>query len=312
MNSKKFLNIKKTAQVASYVALMTLLSGKVMGQSSDAGSLSGASLTSTENNLTVTSGGAVIDPSLKLPSAESENNITITSGGALPVSHSICKVVGSNNIAITGDITMTDNSIIMIMIGAGTIIDITGAGTDAGSITITGAGTMMMQAVGTIMATCSNRTIACEPRAGRESTIYCDIPLNMTFQVNGKNVTVDDYCAFLNAVATVDTYQLYRDEMGEDVDGNGGPYIIRYGTPDHRTYQAVDGKRGEPITSAMYCNMARYCNWLQNGQPTGAQGQETTETGAYSVEVINDPQDQKFCLLEEANYRFTSIIHLDY
>ena len=28
---------------------------------------------------------------------------------------------------------------------------------------------------------------------------------------------------------------------------------------------------------------ARFCNWLQNGQPTGAEGAGTTETGAYSL-----------------------------
>ena len=28
---------------------------------------------------------------------------------------------------------------------------------------------------------------------------------------------------------------------------------------------------------------ARFCNWLQNGQPTGAEGAGTTETGSYTL-----------------------------
>jgi hypothetical protein len=35
-----------------------------------------------------------------------------------------------------------------------------------------------------------------------------------------------------------------------------------------------------PIFDLTWGDAARFCNWLQNGQPTGAEGAGTTETGA--------------------------------
>ena len=38
-----------------------------------------------------------------------------------------------------------------------------------------------------------------------------------------------------------------------------------------------------PIFDVSWGDAARFCNWLQNGQPTGAEGTGTTETGAYTL-----------------------------
>ena len=38
-----------------------------------------------------------------------------------------------------------------------------------------------------------------------------------------------------------------------------------------------------PIFDVSWGDAARFCNWLQNGQPTGAEGPGTTETGAYTL-----------------------------
>jgi formylglycine-generating enzyme required for sulfatase activity len=38
-----------------------------------------------------------------------------------------------------------------------------------------------------------------------------------------------------------------------------------------------------PIFDVTWGDAARFCNWLQNGQPTGPEGSGTTETGAYTL-----------------------------
>ena len=39
-----------------------------------------------------------------------------------------------------------------------------------------------------------------------------------------------------------------------------------------------------PIFDVSWGDAARFCNWLQNGQPTGSEGNGTTETGAYTLD----------------------------
>ena len=41
--------------------------------------------------------------------------------------------------------------------------------------------------------------------------------------------------------------------------------------------------RNCPISYVTWGDAARFCNWLQNGQPTGSEGTGTTETGAYTL-----------------------------
>ena len=43
-----------------------------------------------------------------------------------------------------------------------------------------------------------------------------------------------------------------------------------------------------PIFNISWGDAARFCNWLQNGQPTGAEGPGTTETGAYTLNGATD------------------------
>ena len=38
-----------------------------------------------------------------------------------------------------------------------------------------------------------------------------------------------------------------------------------------------------PLYWVSWLDAARFCNWLQNGQPTGSEGTATTETGAYTL-----------------------------
>jgi hypothetical protein len=38
-----------------------------------------------------------------------------------------------------------------------------------------------------------------------------------------------------------------------------------------------------PVTYVGFFSACRFANWLSNGQPTGAEGPGTTETGTYTV-----------------------------
>lgn len=89
-------------------------------------------------------------------------------------------------------------------------------------------------------------------------------------------VTVSQYAAFLNAVAKSDPYSLYHPNMGYQGD------ITRGGASGNYTY-TVAGNANKPVTYVSWFDAARFVNWLQNGQPTGASGAGTTETGAYTL-----------------------------
>jgi formylglycine-generating enzyme len=121
-----------------------------------------------------------------------------------------------------------------------------------------------------------------------------------TYQMGKFDVTAAQYCQFLNAVAATDAYGLYNSYMANV----GGPYnfpqtncgcgITRSGVPGSYTYSVLPdaGTPGQPgyanyanfpVNYVSWGDAARFSNWLQNGQPTGAQGSATTETGSYTL-----------------------------
>jgi autotransporter-associated beta strand protein len=115
------------------------------------------------------------------------------------------------------------------------------------------------------------------------------------------DVTAAQYCQFLNAVAKTDTYGLYDPNMftdGGHTDSNGYPVacgIIRSGSSGSYVYALATtasstGGHSYPACTAnlpvnwdSWGDAARFCNWLENGQPTGAEGSGTTETGSYTL-----------------------------
>jgi formylglycine-generating enzyme required for sulfatase activity len=122
------------------------------------------------------------------------------------------------------------------------------------------------------------------------STGYGSVPY--TYQMGMYDVTVGEYIQFLNAVAKVDTYGLYP--------YSGGYYrmtvdmptfaIARTGTSGSYVYSFAAGASGNyaqgvncPIFDVSWGDAARFCNWLENGQPTGPEGNGTTETGSYTL-----------------------------
>ncbi len=100
-----------------------------------------------------------------------------------------------------------------------------------------------------------------------------------SYGIGTYEVTLNQYTAFLNAVAATDTWGLYNTDLGLNPSVRG---IARSGTSGSYTYSVI-GSGNRPVTYVSWYDAARFVNWLQNGQPTGLQTAGTTETGAYTL-----------------------------
>jgi formylglycine-generating enzyme required for sulfatase activity len=101
-----------------------------------------------------------------------------------------------------------------------------------------------------------------------------------TYSIGAYDITVGQYAAFLNAVAQQDYYGLYNPSMGSVANIAG---IMRSGSFGAYTY-SVMGSPDNPVTFVSWLDAARFCNWLQNGEPTGeGEVPGTTEEGAYTL-----------------------------
>jgi probable HAF family extracellular repeat protein len=103
------------------------------------------------------------------------------------------------------------------------------------------------------------------------------------YEMGKYDVTVGQYCQFLNAVAKTDPNGLYNSYMANS---NSTIGISQNGSSGSYSY-AVTGSYAQaancPIFAVSWGDAARFCNWLQNGQPTGPEGNGTTETGSYTL-----------------------------
>jgi formylglycine-generating enzyme len=103
--------------------------------------------------------------------------------------------------------------------------------------------------------------------------------VDYSYNVGEYDVTAGQYTAFLNSVAAADPYGLYDTDMASAFAACG---ITRSGSPGSYTYTtALDPNY--PVNRVTWGDAARFCNWLSNGQPTGAEGNGTTETGSYTL-----------------------------
>ena len=105
--------------------------------------------------------------------------------------------------------------------------------------------------------------------------------VDYTYNIGEYDVTSSQYTAFLNAVASTDTYGVYNSSMSGTTDGNPG--IIQSGSSGSYTYSVAAGRGNYPVTDVTFWDTTRFANWLDNGQPTGAEGPGTTETGTYTL-----------------------------
>lgn len=104
-----------------------------------------------------------------------------------------------------------------------------------------------------------------------------------TFWIGTYEVTIGQYCDFLNAVAASDPYGLYDPAMGAVLNSAG---IRRSGESGAYSYAPIDNagdSAQRPVTYVSWFDAARFANWMANGQPAGPQGPSTTEDGAYSL-----------------------------
>ncbi|MCH8840354.1 MAG: SUMF1/EgtB/PvdO family nonheme iron enzyme [Planctomycetes bacterium] len=115
--------------------------------------------------------------------------------------------------------------------------------------------------------------------------------VDYTYRISKTEVTNAQYTEFLNAVAKMDTNSLYSTSMGSSTLGG----IIRSGLPGFFTYNVKPDAAGQgpggsdyaysdkPVAFVSFFNATRFVNWLENGQPSGAQGVGTTEVGVYTI-----------------------------
>ena len=112
--------------------------------------------------------------------------------------------------------------------------------------------------------------------------------VDYVYEIGKFEVTAGQYCAFLNAVAATDTYDLYNTLMDSE---SMGCQITRNGTSGSYTYDFSGRPSGaeadwvdRPVNWISWGDAARFANWLHNGQPTGAQDLSTTEDGSYFLD----------------------------
>ena len=104
--------------------------------------------------------------------------------------------------------------------------------------------------------------------------------VSYAYSIAQNETSISQYCAFLNAMATTDTYGLYNANMAANSAIAG---ITQSGVSGSFSYSVVAGSGNKPITYVSWFDAARFCNWLHHGQPTGLQTTGTTEDGAYAL-----------------------------
>ena len=113
---------------------------------------------------------------------------------------------------------------------------------------------------------------------GNAADTFGDGAVAYVYRISETEVSNAQYAEFLNAVAATDTNDLYDTSMGS---GFGG--ITRSGSSGSFTYSAIAGRENMPVNFVDFYDSLRFANWLHNGQPTGAQANGTTESGAYTI-----------------------------
>ncbi len=116
-----------------------------------------------------------------------------------------------------------------------------------------------------------------DPGNTQEPNTYGSV--GYTYSIGKHEVTNAQYVQFLNAVAAEDRTNLYSPRMGIEVQSG----ITRTGSPGSYRYQEKTLMGNKPVNNVNWFDALRFCNWLHNGRPRGAQDTTTTERGAYTL-----------------------------
>lgn len=100
-----------------------------------------------------------------------------------------------------------------------------------------------------------------------------------SYRISKFQVTNDEYCAFLNSQAKLDTKALYNSLMSNDAERGG---ILRGGSPGSYYYVSKMHHGNKPVNYVNWIDCARYCNWIHNG----ATDTSDTENGAYTINPL--------------------------
>jgi formylglycine-generating enzyme required for sulfatase activity len=100
--------------------------------------------------------------------------------------------------------------------------------------------------------------------------------VDYVYEIATTEVTKREYTEFLNAVAATDPNGLYHSSMAIDQIGSSGSFT-------YETQQSVPFFADEAVAYVSIFDAMRFANWLHNGRPSGAQGETTTEDGAYTL-----------------------------
>jgi formylglycine-generating enzyme len=100
------------------------------------------------------------------------------------------------------------------------------------------------------------------------------------YSIGKYEVTAGQYTEFLNAVAQIDTYNLYDPTMTYTWNGYGCG-IQRSGSSGNYSYSVPQDWANRPVNHVSWGDAVRFVNGLHNGQPSGDQDLSTTEDGSY-------------------------------
>lgn len=106
--------------------------------------------------------------------------------------------------------------------------------------------------------------------------------ISYDFRISTYEIQNSQYTAFLTAVGASDPNGLWNAQMASSVFRGG---ITRSGVSGSFTYAVKAGYGDKPVNNLSFYDTLRFVNWLQNGQPTGAQGPTTTENGTYDMSL---------------------------
>jgi len=100
--------------------------------------------------------------------------------------------------------------------------------------------------------------------------------VDYVYRISRYEVTVAQYCEFLNQKAKSDPYGLWDPAMADPAYGPG--FIFRSGEEGSYSYTVAEGKGDQPVRWVSFFDAVRFVNWLENGQGDG-----DTEEGSYSL-----------------------------